>query len=115
MLYVKLCIMNSLVNLVTSSFAIYLLYTISESNVKQKSSTNSKQTIADLAWMRNQDAIHEAKDHEESERKIAAYNANARAMEKLYIDRLLHSSDTDSVLSSRQNQNSQKTSPVKLD
>ena len=27
--YVKLCIMNSLVNLVTSSFAIYLLYTIS--------------------------------------------------------------------------------------
>ena len=30
--YVKLCIMNSLVNLVTSSFAIYLLYTISESN-----------------------------------------------------------------------------------
>ena len=31
-LFVKLCIMNSLVNLVTSSFAIYLLYTISESN-----------------------------------------------------------------------------------
>ena len=110
--YVKLCIMNSLVNLVTSSFAIYLLYTISESNnVKQKSNANSKQTIADLAWVRNQEAIRQAKNHEESVRKIAAYNANARAMEKLYIDRLLHDSDIDSVLSSRQNSHN----PVKLD
>ena len=71
--------------------------------MKQKSNATSKQTIADLAWMRNQEAIHEAKNHEESERKIAAYNANARAMEKLYIDRLLHDSDVESVLSSRQN------------
>ena len=55
MLFAKLCIMNTLVNLVTSIFALYLLYTISVSKTATKSSL--KQSIADLAWMRNHDAV----------------------------------------------------------
>lgn len=55
-LFLKLCMMNSLVNLVTSTFATYLLFAISE-NSKQKVlspvATNTNQTISDLAWMRN--------------------------------------------------------------
>ena len=54
-LFTKLCIMNTLVNLVTSIFATYLLYTISVS--KSATTGNSKQSIADLAWMRNQEAV----------------------------------------------------------
>ena len=49
---------------------------------------NANQTIADLAWMRNQQTIEAAVKHEKKIRKEDVYNAHAESMVKLYIDNL---------------------------
>ena len=48
--FLKWCMMNTLVNLITSTFALYLLVIISESsNIDTEKNSSKNQTIADLA------------------------------------------------------------------